>query len=620
MCQQVRRLHRYNPYYGESMTIDKSSSHAGSDSTELVLQEAVTLYQAGELQEAEKRYQTILQGALDHPKANHNLGALYVQKGMPADALPFFVAALEADPAHGQYWLSYVDALFQAGQKEAARDVLALAKENGLRGEDVETLDAYLTCDAPSHDAQQTVDAESRPMSQNSTLAARSGAQKTVGKPTSQEAEELVTLFAQGRYADVIPIAEIMTLKFPLHGFAWKVLGAAFNQLGKNEEALASMQKATELLPDDVEARKNLGIILKELGRTSEAESAFRDALRINPEIAEIHNNLGIILLETGRMKDAEASCRRALQIRPEFSEACNNLGITLMESGRLDEAEISCRRAIEIQPDFAGAYANLGTVLQAMGRMEEALECFRQHARLNPGNAVDQHLIASLSGEKSERAPAEYVENVFDSYAAKFDSHLQQVLRYEIPRKLREMLVLHPPVADMWEILDLGCGTGLVGAEIAPFAKRLVGVDLSAKMLEQAKARMLYQRLEQADLVPMMQNESTASYDVIVAADVFVYLGKLDDVVAETKRLLRPGGKFAFSVEECSGYSVNAGAEEMDYQLKNTGRYGHSSDYLARLAEANGYRILEMKTTEIRSEHGKPIIGYISLWNNEEI
>lgn len=433
-------------------------------------------------------------------------------------------------------------------------------------------------------------------------------------QPGSQESDSLIALFKQGRYTELVSAAEDAIRKHPRFAGGWKLLGAAYSQLGRNQDALTPMRKAVKLLEDDAEAHKNLGIILKALGRLSEAENSFRRALRINPEAADVHNNLGIILLETARLKDAESSCRRAVQINPEFAEAHNNLGIVLMEMGHLQDAEASCRTSLQLQPGFAAAYGNLGTVLQAMGRLDEALECFRQRARLTPGNAVDQHLITSLSGGNSERAPADYVQDVFDAYAPKFDSHLQGALQYDVPKKLRELISRNPPNIEKWDVLDLGCGTGLAGLEIAPFSKRLVGVDLSAKMLEQAQSRMFYQRLERSDLLPMMQLEAPASYDLIIAADVFVYLGDLDSVIAEARRLLSPGGRFAFSVE-AGGETVERELTEQKYHLKNTGRYGHSLVYLERLAETNGYRILDTLATQIRLDRGQPIMGYVCLW-----
>jgi SAM-dependent methyltransferase len=126
------------------MTIDTSSSQAEKRSTERTLNEAVALQQAGKVQAAENCYRAILQVEPNHPTVNHNLGVLYVQMAQPAAGLPYFTAALEVDPAQGQYWKSYVDALHRAGQTETAREILAFARQHGLSGDDVDTLAASL--------------------------------------------------------------------------------------------------------------------------------------------------------------------------------------------------------------------------------------------------------------------------------------------------------------------------------------------------------------------------------------------------------------------------------------------------------------------------------------------
>ena len=206
----------------------------------------------------------------------------------------------------------------------------------------------------------------------------------------------------------------------------------------------------------------------------------------------------------------------------------------------------------------------------------------------------------------------------MFDEYAHKFDSHLVKVLSYSVPEKLADLLRPYSdPDREKWIILDLGCGTGLSGAAIAPFARQLVGVDLSAKMLEKARERSLYSRLERLDLLTMMQGEAASSYDVVFAADVFVYLGKLDELVNQAQRLLRPGGLFAFSVESLEALTDNAStlSGQRDYQLNITGRYAHSVAYLARMAAHYGFDVLSTTDTQSRLDKGKPVQGYLALW-----
>lgn len=398
------------------------------------------------------------------------------------------------------------------------------------------------------------------------------------------EFNQLVALYNTARYAELESRARLLVEQYPGFGLGWKLLSASLMMQGKDD--LLSLQMATKLLPGE----------------------------------AELHNNLGIALAKHSRNTEAEACFRRALQIKPDYTDAHYNLGSILHEHGRLDEAEASYRRALQHKQDYADAHGNLGGVLREQGKLVEALACYQQQLRLAPENVNAQHHIASLTGKTTERAPARYVEKAFDDYADKFDTHLQQILKYEVPEKLVALVMQHstPPV-EKWNVLDLGCGTGLVGSAIAPFARQLVGVDLSAKMLGKAHVRNLYQRLEHLDLLTMMRAEKTSSYNVIVAADVFVYIGKLDEIISEIRRLLCPGGIFAFSIEALEGGADIEASQgiQQEYQLNNTGRYSHSADYITKLASANGFLPLEMAATQIRMEKGKPVSGYLVLWEN---
>ena len=178
-------------------------------------------------------------------------------------------------------------------------------------------------------------------------------------------------------------------------------------------------------------------------------------------------------------------------------------------------------------------------------------------------------------------------MEQLFDDFAENFDTHLIKDLRYKTPTFVGSRPGNRPAGAASLGRAGLGCGTGLAGAAIAPYARQLVGVDLSSKMLAKAAARDVYQRLENLELLAAMQQERDATYDLVLAADVFVYIGKLDDIVAEAKRVLRPGGLMGFSTEDV----VAAGGGELpDYQLKHTVRYRASTGVLA--ATGGGARL----------------------------
>lgn len=330
------------------MTITKAPS-TDPHTVDQALQQAITLHKAGNLQNAESLYRSILKDDPHHPDANHNLGVLALQVNKPDAGLNFFKVAVEANPSHQQYWLSYIDTLIQTGQYELARWALLEGRQKGVSGE---TLDA---------------------------LAGR------LDGPSADVVNALVGLFNQGLYSEVEAVARSLTAKFPQHGFGWKALGVSLMSQGNGADALEPSQKAVELLPMDAAAHNNLGNTLRVLGQLFESEVSCRRALEIRPDFADAMNNLGNTLKDLGRLEEAEASYRCALEIMPDFAEAHSNLGVVLMYLDRLEDAEICCRRALEIMPDFACALSNLGNILRDFGRLEESEACCRRVLEIRP-------------------------------------------------------------------------------------------------------------------------------------------------------------------------------------------------------------------------------------------
>jgi len=272
-------------------------------SVEQSLRQAVAHHQAGRVEDAQRLYRAILQAHPGHPDASHNLGVLAVQAKQPTAALHHLKAALDGNPNQGQYWLSYIDALLQTGQDDTARQVLEQGRQRGLQGDEVDA------------------------------LAGRLG-------PNPREIDTLVKLFAEGRYAEAVSLAQAVTLRFPGNGLSWKVLGTAWQQMGRSANALAPMNTALALSPNDAEVHCNLGLTLHDLRRLNEAETSYRRALQLKPDFAEAHSNLALTLHDLDRLDEAEASCRRALEINPIFQEARMILWdilnrIVAMESGK---------------------------------------------------------------------------------------------------------------------------------------------------------------------------------------------------------------------------------------------------------------------------------------------
>jgi predicted TPR repeat methyltransferase len=189
----------------------------------------------------------------------------------------------------------------------------------------------------------------------------------------------------------------------------------------------------------------------------------------------------------------------------------------------------------------------------------------------------------------------------LFDQYAKTFDESLIEKLGYRVPGLLFEAVrIQHSDTFGL--AIDLGCGTGLMGERLRPFVRRLAGYDISAEMLRKAEAKKLYDRLEKADLQTMTYDGTPA--DLVVAADVFMYLGSLDRVFALARSMLKPGGLFAFSVEK------HMGAE--DFELRPSRRHAHSERYLRDLLAASGFVVRSLATEVIRHDRGEALDGLI--------
>jgi protein O-GlcNAc transferase len=412
------------------MTNAESPLQTATLAIEQAFQQAFACQQAGQLQDAERLYHDILKTTPNHPNTNHNLGILAVQMKQPASGLPYFMAALDADPTRGQYWLNYIDALFQAGQLEDARGVLELAQQQGLQGDEVEALALRLNSGAQ---VAQQLNTDNRQASskvlpapttapQNSHADPKSKPDK-LGKPAGksaphkgktpspQEINALVALFTEGRLTEAATLAQTMTVRFPRHEFGWKALGAVYKQMGRSADALAPMQKASAMSPGDIEAQYNLGVTLQDLGRLGEAAASYRRALQINPNYADAHSNLGVIHQELGRLDEAESSYRRTLQINPNYAKAHSNLGAILQKLGRLNEAEVSLRRALQIDQNSAETHSNLGNILKVLGRLDEAADSYRKALLINPDHAEAHYNLGNTLKElcRLDEAEASY-------------------------------------------------------------------------------------------------------------------------------------------------------------------------------------------------------------------
>ncbi|MBF0127869.1 MAG: tetratricopeptide repeat protein, partial [Magnetococcales bacterium] len=300
------------------------------------LRQAVRLQRAGQRRQAERIYRRIIGREPHHPEANHNLGVLLVETGQFPAALPLLKSALEAAPARAQYWLSYLEALLLSGRSDSVEQVLARGRALGLQGDEVERVAGRLQRD-------------------------------------KGDRECLLTLFAQGRHAELLPLAATLAGRTPGDGQVWRVWGLSLMLLGRFADALPPMLKSAELLPDHGEISGDLGVLHYQAGHFAAAEVCLRRAVEIGPEHVEAWSVLGLTAQAQGRAEEAVAHLTRAVGIRGDHVPSHYNLGILFAAQGRVAEAEASYRRVLELQPDHVKADNNLANLLKEQGRLEEA-------------------------------------------------------------------------------------------------------------------------------------------------------------------------------------------------------------------------------------------------------
>lgn len=383
-------------------------------------------------------------------------------------------------------------------------------------------------------------------------------------------------------------------------------VGMALDQLGRTEDSIAAYRRSLAIRPDHFETAANLGSVLQRAGRLAEAITAYAAALRARPGQPQVLNALGLCHLHSQQSEEAERQFAAAAAADPGFASAHNHRAVALNRLGRQEEAIAAIREAIRLRPDYPEAWFNLGEQYYESGFHREALVALDRALELAPHNESARYLRSAIAGEALDRPPDDYIRASFDRYAPDYDGKLVDILRYRTPEKMAVFLApWREARGTAPRTLDLGCGTGLSGIALRPLAAELAGVDLSPAMLGKARARNLYDALHEASLVDFLASAPSARWDLVVAMDVFIYVGKLDDVFREAGRCLASGGLLAFSVER-----LDAGD---GYRLGNTGRYTHTPAYLDALAQSAGLAPWRREETDIREERGQPVPGLLA-------
>ncbi len=402
----------------------------------------------------------------------------------------------------------------------------------------------------------------------------------------------------------------LMNKMLPAHTITPENIENVFNDAcllhknGEIKEALEVYRAILSILPESSLLHFNSGLALFELGQFQDAEDHYKKAVQFSNDDPDIHYNRGLNFRRLERFKDAVLSFENAFTLGDATIDTLYNLALSNQDMGDSSEAERLYRIILQQSPGHLSSLNNYAYLCHKSDEPEKAIHLYQQLLKFNPEHQAARHMLNSLSGKTPDTAPLDYVESVFDNYAKEFEHSLLDKLQYKTPAALR---LLYKDAASDYPVqqaLDLGCGTGLAGVEFKDCCQKLSGIDISEEMLKIAQEKNIYNKLIKDDILHFLQS-CEQDINLIIAADVFTYMGDLKKIFTESAAITADNGFFLFSVEE---------SDNLPFILKATGRFGHSKRYIQSLCNSSGWSIIECTHSKLRKDKGEWINGFLFI------
>ena len=550
--------------------------------------EALDFLDASDFRAAEAKLRQALRLSPDNPAVLTNLSLALLQQGNRTDAREFAAKAVVADPRNVEALLVLADCHTHAGDLTDALDdydrITALepriAEAHNNRG---------LVLHRLARPAEALVSCE-QAISLSPSL---SGTHVNRGN----------ALYALGRRDEALAAYDQALALSPDGAEAYLGRGNLLCDESHHDEARAAYDRALTLKPGLAEAWLGRGNLLCRLKRFDDALADYDKALALDPTLADAELGRGNALRERRHHQEALHAYQAALALKPDLAEAHLGRGDALYDLKRYPEALTAFDRAIALKAGLANAWLGRGDALRTMAQGADAIAAYRQALALGGNADMIHYSLAALGAEPPPAlSPQRHIIGLFDMYAGTFDHDLIDNLNYQSPRLLAQLIARTVPADARLDILDIGCGTGLMGEGLRALKRTLTGVDLSPNMIEQARRRSLYDRLIESDIAAFLETQ-TDQFDLTVSTDVFIYIGDLAGIFAGVRRALRNDGLFCFSVEA---------ADDSDFVLQPTTlRYAHSVAYLTRLADQNSLAVMTVEPHAVRREGPASIPGY---------
>jgi len=343
------------------------------------------------------------------------------------------------------------------------------------------------------------------------------------------------------------------------------------------------------------------------LGQLDTAISYYEKALSIKPNYAEAHYNLGFTLQRLGHLDAAVRSYKKVVAIKPEYAEAHSNKILSVIyffTNGQIPDAIDTLEALMEDNPNDALLFNICGGCYASLEQLDMAVKNYEKALAIKPDYGVPQHMLNALTGNKSTEPPKEYVKNLFNDFAERFDESLVDQLEYRLPFLIKELILKLDPTGNKFKkVIDLGCGTGLSGKGLRDISENLTGIDLSRNMVAKARKLEVYDHLIIGDIIDIL-GTSTEKYDLFIALDVFIYLGELTTIIKTVRDCCNKSALFIFSVESQVGDG---------YSLLKSARYSHSEKYVLKTA-SDRFKLIESQEVKLRKERDGWIDGKIFI------
>jgi len=343
------------------------------------------------------------------------------------------------------------------------------------------------------------------------------------------------------------------------------------------------------------------------LGQFDKAISFYEKAISIKPNYAEAYYNLGHSHHKLGQLDKAVRSYKKVVDIKPEYAKNHSNKILSVIyyfSKEEIPDAVDVLEILIKSSPGDALLFNIIGGCYAALGEVDMSIQNYEKALALKPDYAIPQHMINSLTGNTSKEPPKEYVKNLFDDYAERFNDSLVEKLQYKLPFIIKELIFkLNNTKSKFKKVIDLGCGTGLAGPDLSEVSDNLTGIDLSANMIDKARKLDIYDSLIVGDIVEKLELLEE-KYDLFVALDVFIYIGEPTAFFNAVRKCCNNNSLFIFSIET---------QEDEGYSLLKSSRYAHSDNYILDVA-SNGFTLVDSQNVKLRKEGNNWIDGKIYI------